>query len=112
MDGIKWTNHRLGTEKLPWYKAEVGYIELWCRQVKIVCATKNRRAINGWDGTIYIGDKWGASTKTRKLLKSAKEDVEILAIKYLVGYGFLTLKALKKTGLLKEMLLQVGVNLE
>lgn len=111
MDGIKWTNHKFGTKKSPWYKAKIGDIELWCRQVTIVCATKNRRGIKGWDGTIHIGDKWLASTKTRKLLESAKKDAERIATKYLFGGGLIMLKGFKEMGLLEEALSQVGVDL-
>lgn len=109
MNEIRWT--KSGTERFPWYKARIGYIELWCRSTIIVHATKNRRGIRGWDGTVYFGNKWVAYTKTRKLLESAKKDAERLAIEYLVGSGFTTLKALKKTGLLDEVLSEVGIDI-
>ncbi len=112
MDGIKWTNHKFGTKKVVWYKAEVGCLELWCRQVVMVRATKNKRSVKEWDGTVYFGNEWVASIPTtRKLFESAKKDVERLAIKYLVGYNIIGLKALKKIGLLEEILSEVGVDL-
>lgn len=111
MNGIKWTNHKFSTEKLPWYKTRIGCIELSCIQVIIVHATKNRKGIKGWDGSVYFGNKWVASIKTRKILELARQDVERLAIEYLFGHGYVILNGLKKVGLLGEMLSQVGIEL-
>lgn len=114
MNKIKWFKSNI--EELPHYYAKIGYIDLICRS-EIKCA--NGRIV-GWCCSVYFGNKWICATKTARVyehdrpdfaLKLCQANAERMAVQYLLGHGFLTLKALKRMGLLEEILLQVGVDL-
>ncbi len=111
MNKIRWKkSNKNGT---PNYSAKIGNFDLICRQTIIYKRqTKGGRSKTyEWYCTVYFDDKWMIDTKLLKSLESAKKDGEKLLTTYLFGAGFVMLRTLKQTGLLTEVLSEVGVDL-
>lgn len=112
MKGIRWIKshpYNFGSN-IHNYNAEIGHICLCCRPY-----TKHSRNgkihIIGWVCFIYCGDKQIGETKIGPSLDFTQRKAERLAFKYLYGDGFVVLKALKRVGVLEEMLSEVGIDL-
>lgn len=116
MTGIRW--FKSGKGVYAHYIAKIGSIELACRP-RLNWAPKEydepvaKPIIVGWKYFLYVENKLVVDTKTIRAhkqdevdlaLKLCQENAEKIAIKYLFGYGSVTLKALKKVGLLEEIL--------
>ena len=108
MKGIVWTKSHLN--EIPYYNAKIGYIKLWCRP-SIKHSRNGKKHIIGWTCYIYFECKRIGHTAKEKSLEFVQKKAEKLAIKYLLGYSFVTLRALKRTDLLGEMLSEIGVDL-
>lgn len=125
MTGIRWLKSGQGTSAK--YTAKIGFFELVCRP-QLDYASKEydesvgELTIVEWKCSIYINGsllwsprdgQWITSAGATRVLRQdgvnlslrlCQEKAEKLAIKYLFGCGLVTLKALKKIGLLEEML--------
>lgn len=115
MDGIRWTKSYPGrfkySRKIPNYNAKIGFIKLWCRpSIKYLRGYKIR--IIGWTCYLYFGDRQIGHTAREKSLELTQKGAERRAIKYLLGDSLVAIKALKKMGLLEEVLSEVGIDLE
>lgn len=112
MKGIRWIKSCPSwyfRKKIPNYNAKIGHIRLWCRP-----STRHydngKFRILGWIGSVYFENKSVDFVIEGKSLEFVQKKAEKSAIKYLLGHGFITIKALKKVGLLEEMLSEVGID--
>lgn len=111
MKGIRWFKSYYGYRKeTPNYNAKIGHIKLCCRP-SIRYLRDNKRRIFGWTCNIYLGNKQIGQTTREQSLEFTQKEAEKLAIKYLLGYSHVVLKALKKIGLLEDMLSEIGIDL-
>lgn len=111
INGIRWTKSYGGyCKEIPNYNARIGHIKLWCGPSIKYLRNGGVRPI-GWTGYIYFEDRQIDHTPREQSLEFTQREAEKLAIQYLFGYGFATLKTLKKMDLLEEMLFEVGVDL-
>ena len=101
MNEIKWYKSGVTGN----YLSTVGCFELVCRP-KVEYTGRNE-----WQCDIYIGNTPLVGGPSFKSLELSQEDAEIRIIQYLFGCGLVTLKTLKKIGLLEEMLSEVGIDL-
>ncbi len=113
MQGIRWIKSFCGyPKKVHNYNAEIGHILLCCRPSIEYLGNYSEINVIGWTCTLYFGNTQIGQTKREKPLELVQKEAEKLAIKYLFGYGFVALKALKKMNLLEEALSEIGVDLE
>lgn len=93
----------------PNYVAKVGCFELICRPE--IEYRRQKAHITSWQCDIYMGNKPLSGGPPLKSLKLCQEDAEKWIVQYLLGYGLVTLRALKRIGLLEEVLSEVGIDL-
>lgn len=91
------------------YVAKVGCFELICRPD--IEFRHQKASATTWQCDIYVGNKPLVGGPPWKSLKSCQEDAEERLVQYLLGCGLEMLKALKKIGLLEEVLSEVGIDL-
>ncbi len=95
----------------PSHWAEIGSVEVYCTpRVGYPNDRWNFSHVTGWEPAIWNGKRF-ISGKIRKSLEVAKRDCEKMVIQFLVDRGFVVVKELKKTGLLEEVLSEVGIDL-
>ena len=111
MKEIRWTkSYSSGPWKVPNYKAKIGPIELQCRpSIKFIRNYKTN--IIGWTCFIYFEGRQIGHTPREQLLEFTQKAAEVLAIKYLLGHSLTVLKSLKGTGLLEDVLFEIGIDL-
>lgn len=110
MNGIRWIKSH-SYKEVPEYNAKIGCISLCCRPSIREYFGNFKARILGWTCTIYFCDRQIGHTIRKKSLEFVQKEAEKSAIKYLLGNGFITMKALKKVGLAEELLSEVGIDL-
>lgn len=103
MDNIEWTKNGTGVDSN--YNIRIGGVFLWCVPIQRSCP---RRRV-GWVCVIEFENEYVKTTKRRKSLRLCQKDGEKLAIEYLLGFGLIFLRDLKKLGLLEEVLSEIGI---
>ena len=114
MKGIRWTKSNGSrfsyNNILSQYKAKIGSIKLWCRP-SIKYLRGGKVCITGWTCYLYFEHIQIGHTTREKSLEFTQKEAEKLAIKYLLGYSLNAVKALKRIGLLEQVLSEVGIDL-
>ncbi len=108
MRKIKWYST---WRSFPSWAADFGVFKIRCEsQIKTYWGRRiDEEKLIGWYCILNFMGRPIATTETRKLERLAKEDGHILLEQHLAGHGLIVVKELKREGLLKEVLSEVGV---